>query len=197
MRKFTVGCLLVLCCSALIAGGCAKKEMVKKDESPATTVTPTKPTTPPAEKPGQTAPIKEETVSEQPIKGETLSKSDMAALQKADAEKRSLERIYFALDSFALSDDARETLYKNAEIMLKKPADKYRLEGHCDERGSDEYNLALGENRAKAALNYLVTLGVQPERLSFISYGEEKPLDQGHSEEAWAKNRRVEFIFIK
>jgi peptidoglycan-associated lipoprotein len=81
--------------------------------------------------------------------------------------------------------------------MLKKYKGKVKLEGHCDERGSDEYNLALGENRAKAALNYLVALGVPPEQLSIISYGKEKPLDNGHTEEAWAKNRRVEFTPVK
>ncbi len=69
-----------------------------------------------------------------------------------------------------------------------------RIEGHCDERGSDEYNLALGERRAQAAMNYLATLGVPASRMSTISYGEEKPLDPGHNEEAWAKNRRAEFV---
>ena len=91
----------------------------------------------------------------------------------------------------------RDILYNNAEYLLKKYKGKVKLEGHCDERGSDEYNLALGENRAKAALNYLLTLGVPAEQLSIISYGKERPVDNGHNEEAWAKNRRVEFTAVK
>ncbi|HYS43726.1 MAG TPA: OmpA family protein, partial [Geobacteraceae bacterium] len=89
-------------------------------------------------------------------------------------------------------------LNKNAEYLLKKSVSlKIQIEGHCDERGSDEYNLALGEKRAKAALNYLVTLGVPAARLSFISYGKEKPADPGHDDAAWAKNRRDEFAIVK
>ena len=81
--------------------------------------------------------------------------------------------------------------------MKKNSALKVRIEGHCDERGSDEYNLALGERRAKAAMNYLVTLGIADKRLSVISYGKEKPVDPGHDEAAWAKNRRAEFVIQK
>lgn len=108
-----------------------------------------------------------------------------------------LSRIHFDFDSYALKQPARDTLYSNAEYLLKKSHAKVRLEGHCDERGSDEYNLALGENRAKAALNYLITLGVPADQLSIVSYGKERPLDNGHNEEAWSKNRRVEFEFVK
>lgn len=109
------------------------------------------------------------------------------------AAKQGLARINFAFDSYALSQASRDTLYSNAEYLLKKYKGKITLEGHCDERGSDEYNLALGENRAKAAMNYLLTLGVPADQLSVVSYGEERPLDPGHDEAAWAKNRRVEF----
>ena len=82
--------------------------------------------------------------------------------------------------------------------MLKsKLTAKIKIEGHCDERGSAEYNLALGERRAKSAMQYLITLGVSPERLSVISYGKEKPAVQGNNEEAWTKNRRAEFLIEK
>jgi len=111
--------------------------------------------------------------------------------------KSALEKIYFAFDSFALTEQSRETLYKNAEQIIKKSTAKYTVEGHCDERGSDEYNLALGEKRAKSAYNYLITLGVPAERLSTVSFGEERPADPGHDEEAWAKNRRAEFSIAK
>jgi len=122
----------------------------------------------------------------------------LAAEQAAlEAAKSKLKTIYFDYDSYTLRQEERDTLYSNAEYMLKKFKGKVKLEGHCDERGSDEYNLALGENRAKTALNYLLTLGVPEERLSIISYGKEKPVDDGHTEEAWAKNRRVEFTIVK
>ncbi|NVO00889.1 MAG: peptidoglycan-associated lipoprotein Pal [Geobacteraceae bacterium] len=123
--------------------------------------------------------------------------ADRAAAEKAAAVTLSLKTVYFDFDSYILRQPDRDTLYKNAEYLLKKYKGKVKLEGHCDERGSDEYNLALGENRAKAALNYLVTLGVPSDQLSVVSYGKEKPVDNGHTEEAWAKNRRVEFTVVK
>ncbi len=122
----------------------------------------------------------------------------LAAEQAAlEAAKSQLKTIYFDYDSYILRQTERDILYSNAEYMLKKYKGQVKLEGHCDERGSDEYNLALGENRAKTAMNYLITLGVPAERLSVISYGKEKPVDAGHTEEAWAKNRRVEFTIVK
>ena len=108
-----------------------------------------------------------------------------------------LEKIYFDFDSFVLSGQSRDSLSRDAKLLLKNGSAKVQIEGHCDERGSDEYNLALGEKRAKAAMNYLVTLGVPSSQLSFISYGKEKPADSGHDEAAWAKNRRDEFVVIK
>jgi peptidoglycan-associated lipoprotein len=80
--------------------------------------------------------------------------------------------------------------------MKKNDSVNIQIAGHCDERGSDEYNLALGEKRAKAAMDYIVTLGIPASRLSTLSYGKEKPLDPGHDEAAWAKNRRDEFTII-
>ena len=106
--------------------------------------------------------------------------------------------VYFDFDKSDLRQDARNTLTKNAEIMLKsKQSAKIKIEGHCDERGSAEYNIALGERRATSAMQYLITLGVQSDRLSIISYGKEKPAVQGSGEEAWAKNRRAEFVIDK
>lgn len=105
-----------------------------------------------------------------------------------------LTRVNFDFDSYVLTPQARKTLAQNAQVMKSLSGLKVRIEGHCDERGSDEYNLALGERRAQAAMNYMATLGVPASRLSTISYGEEKALDPGHGESAWAKNRRAEFV---
>ena len=103
-----------------------------------------------------------------------------------------LMRVNFEYDQYVLTADARETLKNNA-IYLNAKGVRVQIEGHCDERGSDEYNLALGENRALTIKKFLVSLGVPAERLSIISYGEEIPLVMANTEEAWAQNRRAEF----
>jgi peptidoglycan-associated lipoprotein len=108
-----------------------------------------------------------------------------------------LNRIHFDLDQYTLTSGARDTLAANAAFLKANPDLQVRIEGHCDERGSDEYNLALGERRALAAMNYLESLGVAKARLSTISYGEEMPLVPGHDEAAWAKNRRAEFKVVR
>jgi peptidoglycan-associated lipoprotein len=108
-----------------------------------------------------------------------------------------MSNIYFDFDQFTLSAEARKTLADNAKYLKANSGTQVVVEGHCDERGSDEYNLALGESRALAAKNYLVSLGVNAQQLSVISYGEEKPAAMGSNEEAWAKNRRAEFKAVK
>ncbi len=125
------------------------------------------------------------------------SASMTPAEREAEAAKAPMKMINFDFDSYALTQPARDILYTNADYLLKKYKGKVKLEGHCDERGSDEYNLALGEKRAKSAMDYLSTLGVPSEQLSIISYGKERPLVTGSDEVSWAKNRRVEFVILK
>ena len=193
MRKGMVGFFMVLCCGALVAGGCAKKELVK-GEGEIPSATSTKPVEPgtAAQAPAKT-PVKEEKVAEQTIKEAPAKVQEEAA----PAQQAEMEKIYFDFDSYILTAPSRTTLSKNAEFLQKNTSFKVRIEGNCDERGSDEYNLALGEKRAKSAMKYLVTVGIPAERLSIISYGKEKPADPGHDEAAWSKNRRDEFILIK
>jgi peptidoglycan-associated lipoprotein len=105
----------------------------------------------------------------------------------------SLVTVYFEFDSALLSDEACRTLQANAETLRRRANLRIRVEGHCDERGGTEYNLALGERRARAVKNYLVRLGILPERLEVVSYGKERPAEEGHDESAWARNRRSEF----
>ncbi|HEX7124269.1 MAG TPA: peptidoglycan-associated lipoprotein Pal [Thermodesulfobacteriota bacterium] len=105
-----------------------------------------------------------------------------------------LETVYFDFDKADLRPDARATLEANAEWLRRNPNARVQIEGHCDERGSVQYNLALGERRAESARRYLESLGISSSRLSTISYGEERPVDPGHGEEAWARNRRAEFV---
>jgi peptidoglycan-associated lipoprotein len=104
------------------------------------------------------------------------------------------EDVYFEFDQFVLSEKAKAILNKKAQWLREHGTAKAQIEGHCDDRGSTEYNLALGQKRADAALQYLVALGISPTRLSTISYGKERPLDPAQNEAAWAKNRRAHFI---
>jgi peptidoglycan-associated lipoprotein len=123
------------------------------------------------------------------VESQPVQSGPVADLQ----EVAGLERIHFTYNQFTLEDAARVTLEKNAVYLRNHATEKIVIEGHCDERGSDEYNLALGERRALAAKNYLISLGIPAERLSVISYGEEKPLVAAANEDAWAQNRRAEF----
>ncbi len=111
-------------------------------------------------------------------------------------EVEALRDAYFEFDSYALGNAAREALSYDASWMQRFPATRVLIEGHTDERGSVSYNLALGERRAVAARDYLVMLGVPRARLSTISYGKERPVDPGHGEAAWAKNRRAHFVVV-
>jgi peptidoglycan-associated lipoprotein len=101
-----------------------------------------------------------------------------------------LRDVHFDFDRYDIRPSDAEILRENAAVLMKNPTVKIQIEGHCDERGTAEYNLALGERRANSVKRFLVSLGVPAERLSTISYGKENPLDPGHHEEAWAKNRR-------
>lgn len=104
--------------------------------------------------------------------------------------------VYFDFDKFALRADAKIALEHNADLFKEFPDAIVRIEGHCDERGTVEYNLSLGEKRAQATMDYLAGLGVNVSRLSIVSYGKERPVDQGKNEDAWGKNRRSEFKII-
>lgn len=102
--------------------------------------------------------------------------------------------IHFDFDKYTLKDKARASLQKRAEWLAKNKDVKIVIEGNCDERGTAEYNLALGQRRAEAAVKYLIDLGIDGKRIKAVSYGLERPLDPGHNEEAWAKNRRDHFV---
>ena len=102
--------------------------------------------------------------------------------------------VYFAFDDYSLSSDAQTNIDAVANYMRDNSSARVKLEGHCDERGSTEYNLALGQRRAQAVKDYLMQLGIDEKRLPTISYGEEKPAADGHDESAWSLNRRVEFV---
>lgn len=189
MRKNVKVFMVVMGVTALMVAGCAKEEVVQKDEPIVQQQTvkqaePAAPVVAPAPQTAAPAAQPAEPVQEQ-------------AAAKA-AEAVSLATVYFDFDKSDLRQDARDVLSQNAEALLKKIADvKVRIEGHADERGSDEYNMALGDRRAKSAAKYLTNLGVNADRISTVSYGEEKPAVQGSDESAWSKNRRAEFLIVQ
>ena len=108
-----------------------------------------------------------------------------------------LKMIFFDYDRYFIRDDAKPVLDSNSGWLRKFSSAKILIEGHCDERGTEEYNLALGEKRAKSAFDYLVSLGISPQRIKILSYGKSQPLDNGHAEMAWQRNRRAQFLIIE
>lgn len=130
-----------------------------------------------------------------PVASKAEEKTSLEALQKGEATTSGpLKDVGFNFDSAALSDAARATLKSNADWLKSNAATRIQIEGHCDERGAADYNMALGAKRAQAAMDYLATLGVATNRMSTISYGEEIPLCKDQTEACWAQNRRARFV---
>jgi len=159
-----LGIPVILVLTMALAGCCLWAEWVKADKDRAEKV-------PPAE----------------------VMAAELRALQAAAQAEGALLPIYFDFDKSNLKSEAKANLDKTAAWLSKNSTVKIKIEGNCDERGTNEYNMALGERRANSAKEYLVNLGVATNRLETMSWGEEKPLDPGHDEAAWAKNRRDDF----
>jgi peptidoglycan-associated lipoprotein len=120
----------------------------------------------------------------------TVDQRPLAPTQLAQELAAVGDRVFFSFDQYDLDAEARATVEQQANLLRRSPTINVRLEGHCDERGTREYNLALGERRANAVKDYLVALGIAPTRLTTVSYGEERPAVIGSNETAWAQNRR-------
>ena len=186
---------------AFVASGCAKKQVVKEEVAAKPAVEAKKDEPKPevakaVERPKKEAPKAETAPAEKPkeeAKPEVVAKPEE---KPASIDLASL-RIQFAFDAYNLSNQSKENLEKIAKWMSKNPAAKIQIQGHTCEIGTNEYNLALGDRRANSAKGYLEGLGVISGSISAISYGEERPLDPGHTEEARSKNRRDEFVAIK
>jgi len=181
--------LIVLCvlCS-LGAASCAKKPPVTAPAAPAATVTPP-PAAPPAPPPPATPPPA-------PPAPAALTEEELFArksLEELNAE-RPLSDVFFELDESTLRDDARAPLQKNAEWLKRWPTTRVAIEGHADERGSSEYNLALGERRSTAVRDYMVNLGVPTGRMGITSKGKEAPFCTESTEACWQQNRRGHFV---
>lgn len=152
---------------------------------------------PPASNPGaKPATPPEPVVENQPIPAEPKVAEDALASGDLDTINKNspFQPVFFALDSSEVDQLGQQALNADAALLKKYPTWVITLEGHCDERGTAEYNLALGERRALAAKTYLVSLGIPADRLRTVSYGKEFPFDPGHDEAAWSKNRRAQFV---
>ena len=136
-------------------------------------------------------------IEDQRIQEEDVAFTEESLNQAGDKQKRTvLEDIHFDFDQFKIKPQAREILKNNFEILQSRTPSRILIEGHCDENGTAEYNLALGQRRSQATRNYLVDLGLNPDLIEMVSFGEEKPLDSRHSDEAWEKNRRAHIMII-
>ena len=133
---------------------------------------------------------RERALQEERARQEALARE--AALKKAQ-----LETVYFSYDQWSIREDQKSALLKNADWLKANPQIRVRLEGNCDQRGTAEYNLALGQKRADAVKSFLEGLGISRNRLETISYGFERPAERGQNEAAFAKNRRVEFVAVR
>ncbi len=140
----------------------------------------------------ETTEINNETIKQAEKKDDFSSKS----IDQLNNENI-LEDVYFEFDKARLTPKTREVLRKHAQWLKEHPTVKILVEGHCDERGTEQYNLALGDRRAHAVKRYLVSLGISPDRIKTISYGEMFPKVKGHNEWAWAQNRRCHFVIIE
>ena len=197
---------LLLLCFLFLALSCAKKEIptgASVETSPAVTQEEARPYSSSREiseskakaAVSEVPPFSEEELLEP--KSEAWVEKNRARLLIYGRSTPPLKAIFFDFDSYSIRNDMKPRLKEAARYLLDHPEVRVELQGNTDERGSSEYNLALGEKRAMAVKRYLVNLGVDPERLETVSFGEERPLDPGHNEKAWALNRRVDLVIIK
>ena len=171
MRPVLSSVTLVALILTFLLVGCSKEE-----PPPPTAEAQPRPAAPPPPPPAAPA----------PPPGPSISQQAFQEFQNQD--------VFFDYDQYDLRTDAKGILDRKATFLNQNSSVRSQIEGHCDERGTNEYNLALGERRANAARQYLTTAGVNAARLSTISYGEERPLDPGRNEAAWARNRRAHFV---
>ena len=181
------GLLAAMIALSLVAGACHKKQPPIARPLPPPPPAPTEPARPPAPpepaNAGATTPV-------------TPPAEDAIASASLDDLNRNspLKPVFYSLDNADVDQAGQQALQGNADVLKKYTTWQVTIEGHCDERGTAEYNLALGERRATAARTYLLSLGVSADRIKIVSYGKEFPFDPGHDEAAWSKNRRAHFV---
>jgi peptidoglycan-associated lipoprotein len=182
--------VVVMLVAALLATSCGKKKpaVPKPAPPPATSTAP--PAVPPAPPAAPTRVDDALPVPPQPIAEDAVANRSLDDLNRESP----LKPVFFGLDSADLDDAGRAAAMANADVLKKYSTWIVTIEGHCDERGTAEYNLALGERRSTAIKTYMTSLGISPDRIRTVSYGKEFPFNPGHTEDAWAQNRRGHFV---
>lgn len=201
-KSLLIATLVVFACSSMfLLSSCAKREVVAEEEEITAPPEPEVEITVEEEAPVEVA---EEVEREELVEIEPLEEVELAEVEEAEPGERALraarfegESIYFDFDKSFIKPEYRSVLEEKAQFLKDYPDIRVRIEGNCDERGTNEYNLALGERRSNSAKSFLTSLGVSADRIEMISYGEERPLFLEHNEEAWAQNRRDDFVIIK
>ena len=210
-RNLIIATLVVFACSfVFLLSSCAKKQVVSEEKeitAPRKVVVRVEEEKPPAVEVAKEVKEQEEKAIKKAEEAriEKLKEAEIAkkkvAEEKAWEDRRGIrleaEPIYFDFDKSLVKPEYWRVLREKAEFLKDNPNFGIRIEGNCDERGTNEYNLALGERRAESAKRFLISLGISPDRIETISYGEERPLAGGHNEESWAQNRRNDFVIMK
>jgi peptidoglycan-associated lipoprotein len=209
MAKKSFSILILVLCLGLFLAGCPKKKVSVYKERPS------------VQKSEEARKLEAERAAKEAREAQEAKERELARLKEEEAkmaqsrelekslvakkergiegevyESKLLKDIYFDYDKYEVRREDEGILRENAAFLKKNPKMKIQIEGHCDERGTAEYNLALGERRANSTKRYLVSLGITSDRISTISYGEERPLDPSKNEEAWAKNRRAHIVVL-
>ncbi len=197
MKRHYLFAVILLIMAFFVFQGCASRKV----STPAGTQEGMQTGAAGAQKAGETATTtaEQENISEQEMASIETTKVEEPKVAKITEEEKAeiFKDIHFDFDKYDIRDEDRPILRKIADWMIEHPSVKLVIEGHCDERGTNEYNLGLGDRRASAAKQYLVTLGVSMDRLSTVSYGEERPLCTEHNESCWWRNRRAHFVVIQ
>jgi peptidoglycan-associated lipoprotein len=201
MGKKSLSLLVLILCLGLIMAGCPKKTVMKEEPSATKSEEARKLEAEQAAKQAkerELAKMKEEEAKRAQEKEfeKSLVAKKTPGIEGEVFESSLLKDIHFDFDKYDIRPGDAEILKGNAALLTRYPKMKIQIEGHCDERGTVEYNLALGERRSNSTKKYLITLGIAGDRVSAISYGKERPLDPGHNEEAWGKNRRGHTIIL-
>jgi len=192
-KRFLINLTAAFMVFGLVTVSCAKKQVVSEPTGMSLDSAAEADAAARAEELARQRALEEARLAEEAERNKALSEAEYAQKMASEQSFQSQD-VNFDFDSFELSDVAK-TILKDKALWLEENSNSHVLiEGHCDDRGTTEYNIALGERRAIAAQKYLINLGISESRLSTISYGEERPLDSGATEDAWAKNRRAHFV---
>ncbi len=182
--------VVVMLMAALVSTSCGRRRAATPQPPPSEIATAEPPAVPPAPPAAPTRVDDALPVPPQPLAEDSVSNRSLDDLNRDSP----LKPVFFGLDSADLDDVGRAAATANADVLKKYPTWIVTVEGHCDERGTSEYNLALGERRSTAVKTYLTSLGISPDRVRTVSYGKEFPFNPGHTEDAWAQNRRGHFV---